>query len=273
MFIRAIKSQRRLKIHFLVEAAKLGAASYVVGFVLAGILHFGIVRSFGIFDAETGLLDFALFMVTVLICLYLAGALLAAIYYGRKLQRGHLSREEYINIAVKGIYPKHWQNSEVTEVPVGLKRAMYIFAVTMVLLALATQLVGQKRIALLMFQIKNGSTFEFEDKKYEVNGFVIARTFPETGRVALSALAIYPNVIYLRPFASSELQEALEIGTFSLVKTLTGPCELYTVNLNEMAGARLLANHDLEFFYPLDHNHLSTINLEELCTAVSVVEG
>lgn len=273
MFIRAIKSQRRLKIHFLVEAAKLGAVSYVVGFILAAILHFAVVRSFGFYTAETGFLDFALFMVTVLICLYFAGAVLAAIYYRRNLQRGYLSRDEYIDIVIKGIYPKRWQNSEVTEVPIGLKRAMYIFSVTMVLLALATQLVDQKRIALLLFQIKNGSTFEFEDKKYEVKGFVIARTFPKTGRVGLSSLAIYPDVIYLRLFASSELQEALEIGAFSLVKTLTGPCELYTVNLDEMAGAKFLVNHDLEFFYPLVDSHQSKVNLEELCTAVSLTEG
>ena len=52
---------------------------------------------------------FALCFFTLLLSLYIFCVLSGAVYFGIKLKKGHLSKQEYINIVFKGVYPKHWQ--------------------------------------------------------------------------------------------------------------------------------------------------------------------
>jgi hypothetical protein len=88
-----------------------------VGLVVAYNLFFVIVAYFGLdpnipvrsYDDKTVFTVFALGILTLTISLYLFSALSASIYYGFKLRKGHINKDEYINIIFRGLYPSRWQ--------------------------------------------------------------------------------------------------------------------------------------------------------------------
>ncbi|EHR39381.1 hypothetical protein AGRI_01795 [Alishewanella agri BL06] len=115
--IRAIKSQLNLKPHFYAESARVGGFGCILGGVLAFYLFQYISSFFGIatdipirqYDQTIVMFMFASCLLTLIFCLYIFCVLSAFIYYGIKCQKGLISKDEFINIAFKGIYPKRWQ--------------------------------------------------------------------------------------------------------------------------------------------------------------------
>jgi hypothetical protein len=115
--IRAIKSQLNLKPYFYSQSVKVGGVGCVLGCVAAYNLCFMIAGYFGIdsdvplssYDSVLVMTTFALCFITLLLSLYICCLLSAAVYFGIKLKKGHLSKQEFINIVFKGIYPQHWQ--------------------------------------------------------------------------------------------------------------------------------------------------------------------
>ncbi len=89
----------------------------MLGFIFAYNLFFVIATYFGIesdvplrsYDSVLVISVFALCFFTLLLSLYIFCVLSGAVYFGIKLKKGHLSKQEYINIVFKGVYPKHWQ--------------------------------------------------------------------------------------------------------------------------------------------------------------------
>lgn len=89
----------------------------MLGFIFAYNLFFVIATHFGIesdvplrnYDSVLVISVFALCFFTLLVSLYIFCVLSGAVYFGIKLKKGHLSKQEYINIVFKGVYPKHWQ--------------------------------------------------------------------------------------------------------------------------------------------------------------------
>jgi hypothetical protein len=117
ILIRAIKSQLTLKPYFYSQAAKVGGVGCVLGFIVAYNLWFVIGALFDIdstvpirsYDSVLVMTVFALCLITLLFSLYIFCLLSGAVYFGIKLKKGHLSKQEFINIVFKGVYPKHWQ--------------------------------------------------------------------------------------------------------------------------------------------------------------------
>ncbi|MBT0588187.1 hypothetical protein [Alteromonas oceanisediminis] len=117
MLIRAINSQRKLKPYFYSQSAKVGGVGCLVGFSAAYPLFFVIASSFGIesdiqirsYDGGTVFAVFTLCFLILCLSLYAFCALFALIFYGIKFKKGHIDKQELINIVFKGIYPKRWQ--------------------------------------------------------------------------------------------------------------------------------------------------------------------
>ena len=117
MLIRAINSQRKLKPYFYSQSAKIGGFGCLIGFSVAYPLFFAIASSFGIqsdvpirsYDGGTVLMMFTVCLLVLCFSLYAFCALFAFIFYGMKFKKGHIDKQELINIAFKGIYPKRWQ--------------------------------------------------------------------------------------------------------------------------------------------------------------------
>jgi hypothetical protein len=88
-----------------------------VGLIVAYNLFFVIGAYFGLdpnvpirsYDDKMVFTVFALGLLTLSISLYLFSALSASIYYGFKFSKGHINKDEYINIVFKGLYPSRWQ--------------------------------------------------------------------------------------------------------------------------------------------------------------------
>lgn len=117
ILIRAIKSQLDLKPYFYSQSAKVGGVGCVLGFVVAYNLFFVIAAYFGI-ESDAPLRSyghvlvitvFTLCFFTLLLSLYIFCVLSGAVYFGIKLKKGHLSKQEFINIVLKGVYPQRWQ--------------------------------------------------------------------------------------------------------------------------------------------------------------------
>ena len=106
-----------LKPYFYSQSAKVGGAGCLVGLIVAYNLFFVIVSYFGLdpnvpvrsYDDKTVFTVFALGIFTLSISLYLFVVLFASIYYGFKLRKGHINKDEYISIVFKGLYPNRWQ--------------------------------------------------------------------------------------------------------------------------------------------------------------------
>ncbi len=117
VLIRAINSQRKLKPYFYSQSAKIGGVGCLVGFSVAYPLFFVIASSFGVqsdvpirsYDGGTVLMMFTVCLLVLCFFLYVFCALFAFIFYGIKFKKGHIDKQELINIAFKGIYPKRWQ--------------------------------------------------------------------------------------------------------------------------------------------------------------------
>ena len=117
ILIRAIKSQLDLKPYFYSQSAKVGGVGCVLGFIFAYNLFFVIATYFGIesdvplrsYDNVLVITVFALCFFTLLFSLYVFCVLSGAVYFGIKLKKGHLSKQEFINIVFKGVYPQRWQ--------------------------------------------------------------------------------------------------------------------------------------------------------------------
>jgi hypothetical protein len=117
ILIRAIKSQLNLKPYFYSQTTKVGAVGCMLGFIFAYNLFFVIVTQFGIdpdallrsYDNALVMIVFALCFLTLLFSLYIFCILSGAVYFGIKLKKGHLSKQEFINIVFKGVYPQRWQ--------------------------------------------------------------------------------------------------------------------------------------------------------------------
>jgi hypothetical protein len=117
ILIRAIESQLNLKPYFYSQSAKVGGVGCLLGFIFAYNLFFVIATHFGIEpDGPLGSYDnilvitvFALCFFALLLSLYVFCVLSGAVYFGIKLKKGHLSKQEFINIVFKGVYPQRWQ--------------------------------------------------------------------------------------------------------------------------------------------------------------------
>jgi hypothetical protein len=85
----------------------------LLGFIFAYNLFFAIATDFGIesdvplrsYDNVLVMTVFALCFFTLLFSLYIFCLLTGAVYFGIKLKKGHLSKQEFINVVFKGIYP------------------------------------------------------------------------------------------------------------------------------------------------------------------------
>jgi hypothetical protein len=117
VLIRAINSQRKLKPYFYSQSAKVGGVGCLVGFLVAYPFFFVIASSFGIesdipirsYDGVTVLLMFTLCFLLLCVSLYSFCALFAFIFYGFKFKKGHINKQELVNIVFKGVYPQRWQ--------------------------------------------------------------------------------------------------------------------------------------------------------------------
>jgi hypothetical protein len=117
ILIRAIKSQLDLKPYFYSQSAKVGGVGCLLGFIFAYNLFFVIATHFGIesdvplrsYDNVLVITVFALCVFSLLFSLYVFCVLSGAVYFGIKLKKGHLSKQEFINIVFKGVYPQRWQ--------------------------------------------------------------------------------------------------------------------------------------------------------------------
>jgi hypothetical protein len=117
ILIRAIKSQLNLKPYFYSQSAKVVGVGCVLGFIVAYKLWFVIAALFDIdsavpirsYDSVLVITVFALCLITLIFSLYIFCVLSGAVYFGIKLKKGHLSKQEFINIVFKGVYPQHWQ--------------------------------------------------------------------------------------------------------------------------------------------------------------------
>jgi hypothetical protein len=84
----------------------------VLGFVVAYNLFFVIAAYFGIeSDAPLRSYGHVLVITVFTLCFFtlLFCVLSGAVYFGIKLKKGHLSKQEFINIVLKGVYPQRWQ--------------------------------------------------------------------------------------------------------------------------------------------------------------------
>ena len=89
----------------------------MLGLPVAYYLFFVIAALFGIdsdvplrsYDSVLVMTVFALCFFTLLFSLYIFTLLSGAVYFGIKLKKGHLNKQEFINIVFKGVYPQHWQ--------------------------------------------------------------------------------------------------------------------------------------------------------------------
>ena len=106
-----------LKPHFYSESSKVGGAGCFLGFAVAYNLWFEIGAYLGIesdvplrlYEKSLVYTAFGLGFFVLLISLLLFCMLSAGIYYRFKLRKGYLTRDEYINIVFKGVYPQKWK--------------------------------------------------------------------------------------------------------------------------------------------------------------------
>ncbi|WP_310736220.1 MULTISPECIES: hypothetical protein [unclassified Pseudoalteromonas] len=96
---------------------KVGSVGCTLGIIIAYNLFFVIASSLGI-EADVpirsysgGLMSaaFALCILALAVSLYIFCLVSGAIYYGFKLKKELISKDEFMNIVFKGVYPTRWQ--------------------------------------------------------------------------------------------------------------------------------------------------------------------
>ena len=117
ILIKAIKSQLNLKPYFYSKSQGVGTVGCIIGGISAYLLFTSLVPSFGInLDTPIRQYDdviiysvFAFGFVLVFLCLYLSCSFCSAIYFYRMYRSSAISKNEYLDIVLKGLYPRRWQ--------------------------------------------------------------------------------------------------------------------------------------------------------------------
>jgi hypothetical protein len=128
---------------------------------------------------------------------------------------------------------------------------------------------GTARIALLMHEIANGSSFEYQGGKYSVVDFVLVGNV-YNGGFALSAIEIYdqePIILHLQS-PINNIQDAMQSRVLIFDREVSNKCVLYKINYEPLASDYFLVNSNENSFYTISQESLSRIDLNKLCVSV-----
>ncbi|WP_430457779.1 hypothetical protein [Rheinheimera sp.] len=149
-----------------------------------------------------------------------------------------------------------------------MKKSILIVSVICLLIILFV-FPGASRIALLMHELKSGSSFTFQGVEYSITGFVLVGD-NYNGGFALSSVDIYglePVILHLQN-PIDNMKTAIESGVLVFGKKVSSSCELYEIHFKSMVGDSLLINKNEGIFYTIGPESISRIDLSKLCLSV-----